>query len=307
MRQRSSRFSLLSLAIAASSLACSSTGDDAVSGDGAALSPLAIPTGLYRNLDPAVQNTTATVYFAITLAPDGTYTAERGPGVVCGHCVAGHWTETGDYQEVYRPTWRNALELRPNSSSPRTQFPLMYKDGSEIMLYQPTVGIFQLSAVVDSSRPTLPNGNAHLVGERETGDPFDSSKPWVSAGSCALDLTVAGGPTADGHRYTVDYLVPYSEPLVSGRVAAVGKNGSVQGNDSVNSGEVVQRSWNRTLSLSLQSDGRIAWSFTDREAQTTTVGGPAGGIGNSWTALWKCSGVADANTYALAALTPSYR
>lgn len=128
------------------------------------------------------------------------------------------------------------------------------------------------------------------------GDPFDASKPWTPQAACALDLTISA-PTPNESRYAVTYLVPYSYPLVSGRMGVSGGNGTFVGVDHANPGVVVQRAWNRTLTLQVQADGTIAWSLTDREQQTSTVGGPAGGVGSGSTALWKCSGVTDAAAF----------
>lgn len=280
---------------------CSSeAASENIASDESDLSSAAVPAGTYRNLDPAAQRTTETVYFSITLASDGTYTAERGRGVVCTHCSAQHWPEEGSYKTVTSSTGGSALELRPKELPPGNYLlPRVSREVNQFKLYQPGLGIFQLTmGAAGPPQPTLPNGKAQLLGAGMRGDPFDASKPWTPiGGGCLLNLTIAGGPTPTGDRYTIQYLVPRTSPTVSGRVTAVGQNGSVVGTDNVNPGVVVQRSWNRTLSLALQPDKKVAWSLTNREETTSTVGGPAGGIGGTRTVLYKCSGVADASVF----------
>lgn len=142
---------------------------------------------------------------------------------------------------------------------------------------------------------SLPIGTANLLGAAQIGNPWTGGEPWTpNPSGCRLDLTIR--ETSPGH-YSLRYLVPRSSPTVSGRVSLVENGGVFFGRDVVNPGVVVQRSWDRTVTLTVQDDGQIAWSLVSREENTTTVGGPAGGYGGGRTSLWRCDGVTSASAF----------
>lgn len=248
--------------------------------------------GAYRNSDPAVSQTTANVYLKLTLHSDGSYEAERGPGVVCSHCTAHTAPEVGTFDERFDAgLGAQTYQLVPSTvpSNSNAQLPAVYVHLGKVTLYQPNVGFFSLSMSTPTS-DALPSGRATLEGTLYKGDPFDLTAPWVANGTCALQVTLSSAPQTDNALgWVASYLVPGSSPQVSGQTVLRGQNGQFAGADSQDAGTVVERRYRRSLSFHQAGSGTLGWAFTDWE-QVTSTAGPAGGIDSGWSTYSKCEG-----------------